>query len=62
MSKFSSGAELWWDNQFSVVDLFRSRCGEPVNCLRVEDRLVVICTLSGIEDRFSELYLRTSPN
>jgi len=56
------GTKLWWKNRFAVTDYFRRKCGEPVECLRVEkNQLVVVLTLSGTEEKFSRSYFKIYP-
>ncbi len=73
MRKINPGMQLWWNQKFAVVDFFKKKYGEPVECLKIEkspnwgslspNRLITICTSSGkIKKRFSEAYFKTSPD
>lgn len=78
MREIKPGMQLWWNQKFAVVDFFKRKYGEPVECFRIESihnfntcnfkiysphRLIAIRVSSGnVEKWFSESYFKTSPD
>ena len=73
MRKIKPGMQLWWNRKFAIVDFFKRKYGEPVECFRIESirnfkvysphRLIAIRVSSGnVEKWFSESYFKTSPD